>query len=52
MRYICSSCGYIYDPQVGDPMGGIPAGTPFEDLPETWCCPMCYAAKDAFDPLD
>lgn len=52
MRYICSNCGYIYDPQNGDPQGGIPPGTAFEDLPQGWCCPMCYLGKEAFDPLD
>jgi rubredoxin len=52
MRYICTSCGYIYDPADGDPMAGIPPGTSFEDLPEEWVCPMCYQPKCAFDMLD
>ena len=52
MKYICITCGYIYDPAVGDPDNGIPAGTPFEELPEDWVCPMCYVPKDQFDPLD
>lgn len=52
IRYICTQCGYIYDPDVGDPPVGIPAGTAFEDLPEDWTCPMCYQPKEAFDPLD
>ena len=52
MRYICANCGYIYDPALGDPMNGIPAGTEFDALPDNWVCPMCYADKDAFDPLD
>lgn len=51
-RYICTQCGYIYDPTEGDAAGGIPPGVAFDDLPEDWCCPMCYRAKDAFDPLD
>ena len=34
-KYICDVCGYIYDPAVGDPDGGITAGTAFEDIPET-----------------
>lgn len=51
-RYICTQCGYIYDPEEGDPIGGVPPGVPFEDLPDGWTCPMCYRAKDAFDPLD
>jgi rubredoxin len=52
IRYICTQCGYIYDPKQGDPMNNIPAGTDFKDLPDTWVCPMCYATQDMFDPLD
>lgn len=51
-RYICINCGYIYDPEKGDPMNGIPEETLFAELPEEWVCPMCYATKDQFDPLD
>jgi len=51
-RYICANCGYVYDPAVGDPMNAIPPGTQFEDLPAAWVCPMCYASRDLFDPLD
>jgi len=51
-KYICTNCGYIYDPTVGDPMNGIAANTAFDDLPEEWVCPLCYATTDAFDPLD
>jgi len=51
-RYICTHCGYIYDPSKGDPMNSIPPGIPFEDLPEEWVCPICYVTKDHFDPLD
>jgi rubredoxin len=49
-RYVCTGCAYVYDPQKGDPENGIPPGTPFEDLPDDWECPMCYLSKDAFDP--
>jgi len=52
MRYICTNCGYIYNPAEGDPLGDIPPGTPFEQLPDSWCCPLCYLGKDVFDPLD
>jgi flavin reductase (DIM6/NTAB) family NADH-FMN oxidoreductase RutF/rubredoxin len=48
-RYICSVCGYIYDPEAGDTESGIPPGTPFEKLPEGWTCPVCGADKDAFE---
>ena len=47
-RWICESCGYIYDPDDGDPDGGIPAGTAFEDIPDTWFCPVCGARKRDF----
>jgi len=48
-RYICAICGYIYDPEKGDPDGNIPAGTPFEDIPDDWVCPVCGASKDQFE---
>ncbi|MGH2270218.1 rubredoxin [Anaerohalosphaeraceae bacterium U12dextr] len=51
-KYICVNCGYIYDPENGDPMSNIPPGTAFEDLPSDWKCPMCYLEKESFDPLD
>ncbi len=52
MRYICTCCGYIYDPDKGDEMNKIPEGVEFDDLPEEWVCPLCYAECDKFDPLD
>ncbi len=52
MRYICVNCGYVYDEAVGDKTQGVPPGTSFTDLPEDWLCPVCYADKDRFDPLD
>jgi rubredoxin len=52
VKYICESCGYIYDPAEGDLDGGIPAGTAFEDIPETWFCPVCGARKVDFTPWD
>ncbi len=48
-KYVCTYCGYIYDPKDGDPENNIPAGTAFEDLPEDWVCPVCGAAKDDFE---
>lgn len=51
-KYKCLVCGYIYDPQKGDPDGGIDAGTAFEDLPDDWVCPECGAGKDEFEPVD
>ena len=49
-RHVCTVCGYVYDPAVGDPEGGIPPGTPFEDLDEDWVCPHCFGFKDGFEP--
>ncbi|MDD5476160.1 MAG: rubredoxin [Syntrophales bacterium] len=48
-RYVCSVCGYVYDPAAGDPEAGISAGTSFAELPEGWVCPICGASKDQFD---
>lgn len=48
-KYVCSVCGYIYDPANGDPDNGIKPGTRFEDLPADWTCPVCGAAKDKFE---
>ena len=46
--YICTSCGFIYDPDEGDPDGGIPPGTAFDDIPDDWFCPVCGARKADF----
>ena len=48
-RYVCIICGYVYDPAVGDAESGIEPGTPFEDLPEDWVCPICSVGKEHFD---
>lgn len=48
-RYVCSVCGYVYDPAEGDPDNGIEPGTKFEDLPDDWTCPVCGAEKDQFE---
>ncbi|PKK38890.1 Rubredoxin [Clostridiaceae bacterium JG1575] len=48
-RYVCSVCGYIYDPKEGDVPHGIPQGTPFAALPEDWVCPLCGVNKDSFE---
>ena len=34
-KYLCEACGYIYDPEVGDPDNGVEAGTGFLDIPES-----------------
>ena len=51
-KYKCSVCGYIYDPEKGDPENGIAAGTAFADIPDDWVCPECGAEKDMFEPYD
>jgi flavin reductase (DIM6/NTAB) family NADH-FMN oxidoreductase RutF/rubredoxin len=50
-KYQCSVCGYIYDPSIGDPDSRIPEGTPFEDLPDNWTCPICGVSKDKFEKI-
>jgi rubredoxin len=47
-KWECSVCGYVYDPEIGDPEHNVPSGTPFEQLPENWTCPVCGAAKTEF----
>ena len=47
-KYVCNVCGYVYDPEKGDPDSGIEPGTAFEDLPDDWVCPLCGATKDDF----
>ncbi|BDC36228.1 MAG: High molecular weight rubredoxin [Candidatus Methanoliparum thermophilum] len=47
-KYRCSVCGYQYNPVKGDPYSGIEPGTPFEELPDDWVCPVCGASKDQF----
>ena len=48
-RWQCVVCGYIYDPELGDPDGGVAPGTAFENLPDEWTCPVCGATKDMFE---
>jgi rubredoxin len=47
-QWKCTICGYIYNPETGDPEGDIPAGTSFESLPDDWMCPVCGAGKKDF----
>lgn len=51
-KWECSVCGYIYDPAEGDSDAGIDPGTPFEDLPDDWICPVCGVGKDQFEELE
>lgn len=47
-RWICDTCGWVYNPEEGDPDGGIPEGTPFDGIPDDWQCPICGARKKDF----
>lgn len=49
--YKCMACGYIYDPEIGDPDSGIAPGTKFEDIPDDWVCPLCGVGKDMFEQI-
>ena len=51
-KYVCLICGYVYDPELGDPDNDIEPGTPFESLPDDWVCPLCSAGKDQFEEED
>ena len=49
-RWKCTACDYVYDPAKGDPETGIAPGTPFEEIPDDWACPLCGLSKEAFRP--
>ncbi len=51
-KYKCSMCGWEYDPEFGDPRGGIVPGTPFEEIPDGWQCPICGAMKSSFRKVE
>jgi flavin reductase (DIM6/NTAB) family NADH-FMN oxidoreductase RutF/rubredoxin len=51
-KYKCSVCGYVYDPELGDPDSGIKPGTSFEEIPDDWVCPVCGASKDQFEKIE
>ncbi len=48
-KYVCTICGYVYDPEVGDPDHGIAAGTKWEDIPDDFVCPLCGVGKESFE---
>lgn len=50
-KYVCGPCGYTYNPEEGDPDNGIAPGTPFENLPDDWVCPICGLGKDVFEVM-
>ena len=48
-KFVCTACGFVYDPAIGDPDSGVNPGTSFEDLPDDWVCPICGVGKDMFE---
>ncbi len=50
-KWRCTICDYVYDPAIGDPDGGIAAGTSFESIPADWVCPACGVGKDQFEKI-
>jgi rubredoxin len=51
-KYECTVCGYVYDPELGDLDNDIAPGTPFEELPDDWVCPICGADKSEFEKVE
>ena len=51
-KMVCDTCGYVYDPEKGDPDNDVPAGTKWEDVSEDWVCPVCGADKSDFSPVE
>jgi rubredoxin len=51
-KYICTTCGYVHDPAIGDPDAGIEPGIPFGSLADDWACPKCGTSKSHFEPED
>ena len=50
-KWRCMVCAYVYYPAVGDPDSGVKPGTPFENLPDDWCCPLCGVGKEEFEEV-
>lgn len=48
-KYVCTVCGYVYDPESGEPDHGVAAGTKWEDVPDDFVCPVCGVGKDMFE---
>jgi rubredoxin len=45
-------CGYIYDPENGDPDNGVSPGTEWENVAKSWVCPLCGAERESFSPIE
>lgn len=51
-KHKCAGCDYIYDSEIGDPENDVQPGTAFEDVPESWICPLCGLGKEDFEPIE
>lgn len=51
-RFICIVCGFVYDEALGDLDSGLAPGTLWEDIPDTWQCPVCRLRKEDFEPFE
>ncbi|MCK4223605.1 MAG: rubredoxin [candidate division Zixibacteria bacterium] len=51
-KWECLVCGYIYDPELGDPDNDVEPDTPFEELPDDWMCPECGADQEEFERVE
>lgn len=51
-KWQCRFCSHVYDESEGDPDNDIPAGTPFEQIPDDWFCPDCGATKEDYDLIE
>lgn len=51
-KWQCIACGWIYDPELGDPDSDVEPGTAFEDIPDDWVCPLCGVGKEDFEVYD
>ena len=48
-NYVCTLCGFVYEPKNGDPDNGVPAGTAWEDVADDYVCPLCGVDKTMFE---
>ncbi|MBQ2897176.1 MAG: rubredoxin [Clostridia bacterium] len=51
-KYECVLCGYVYDPESGETDSDIEPGTPFNELPDDFVCPLCGAGLDEFEIIE
>lgn len=51
-KWRCLICDYVYDEALGAPNDGIAPGTRWADVPDSWTCPDCGAAKADFQMVE